>query len=105
MIGGLKHQIDLLAPSRLADAGGGSIVGYGPPARVWAAVTQLASIVALAGGRQTRVERIEARIRRRHAVAIGWRLAWGAKLFDIVSIEDDGPGERYITLIGEEARA
>ncbi|MDZ7629694.1 MAG: head-tail adaptor protein [Parvularculaceae bacterium] len=104
MIGGLRHQIDLLAPARLGDAGGGSAVSFGAPARIWAAVTQLASIVAQAGGRQTRIERIEARIRRRHAVAIGWRLAWGAKLYDIVSIEDDGPGERYVTLIGEEAR-
>ena len=104
MIGGLKHQIDLLTRTRVADAGGGAAVGYSTQARVFAAVTQLPAIVAQSGARQTRVERIEARIRRRHAVSLGQRLAWRGKTYEIVSIEDDGAGERYVTLIAEEAR-
>jgi hypothetical protein len=67
-------------------------------------VTQLAAIVAQSGGRQTRVERIEARIRRRHAVSLGQRFDWKGKTFEIVSIEDEGADERYVTLIGEETR-
>ncbi len=104
MIGGLKHQIDLLTATKTADPAGGFAVSYGAPARVWAAVAQLPAIVAQSGGRQTRLERIEARIRRRHAVSLGQRLEWRGKLFDIVSIEDDGAGERYVTLIAEETR-
>ncbi|HBK91244.1 MAG TPA: hypothetical protein DDZ68_06200 [Parvularcula sp.] len=104
MIGGLKHQIDLLTPMRVADAGGGALVAWTVAARVFAAVTQLPAIVALSGGRQTRVDRVEARIRRRHSVNLGQRFDWKGKTFEIVSIEDDGAGERYVTLIGEEAR-
>lgn len=104
MIGGLKHQIDLLTAARAPDAGGGAAVSYAAGPRVWADVTQLAAIVAQSGGRQTRVERIEARIRRRHAVSLGQRFLWKAKTFEIVSIEDEGAGERYVTLIGEETR-
>lgn len=102
MIGGLKHQIDLLAPMRTPDAGGGAAVAWYVSARVFAAVTQLAAIVAQTGARQTRVERIEARIRRRHTVALGDRIGWAGKAFEIVSIESDPSGERYVTLIGEE---
>lgn len=104
MIGGLKHQIDLLTATRIADAAGGAAVTFAFEARIWAAVTQLPSIVAQSGGRQTRVERIEARIRRRHAVAIGQSLDWRGKRYEIVSIEDEGAGERYVTLIAEETR-
>lgn len=104
MIGGLRHQIDLLTKTRVADAGGGAAVSYMTQARVWAAVTQLAAIVAQSGGRQTRIERVEARIRRRHAVSLGQRFQWNARTFEIVSIEDDGAGERYVTLNGEETR-
>lgn len=104
MIGGLKHQIDLLTPMRAADAGGGAGVVWTSGARVFAAVTQLAAVVAQSGGRQARIERVEARIRRRHAVTLGQRFDWRGKVFEIVSIEDDGAGERYVTLIGEEAR-
>ena len=104
MIGGLKHQIELLTATKIADAAGGFAVSYQAAARVWAAVTQLPAIVAQSGGRQTRLERIEARIRRRHAVSLGQRLQWRGKLFEIVSIEDDGAGERYVTLIAEETR-
>jgi len=102
VIGGLKHQIDLLGALRTADAGGGASLSYPLTARVYAAVTQLSAIVAQSGARQTRVERIEARIRRRHAVALGERMAWSGKTFEIVSIESDAAGERYVTLIGEE---
>lgn len=104
MIGGLKHQIDLLTAAKTPDAGGGAGVAYAAGPRVWAAVTQLSAIVAQSGGRQTRVERVEARIRRRHAVSLGQRFLWKAKTFEIVSIEDEGAGERYVTLIGEETR-
>lgn len=104
MIGGLKHQIDLLTATRIADAGGGVTVSYAPAARVWAAVTQLSAIVAQSGGRQTRVERIEARIRRRHAVSLGQRLDWRGKTYEIVSIEDEAADERYVLLIAEETR-
>lgn len=104
MIGGLKHQIELLTAARVEDALGGAAVAYAAPARVWAAVTQLAAIVAQSGGRLTRVERVEARIRRRHAVSLGQRFLWNAKSFEIVSIEDDGAGERYVTLVAEETR-
>jgi head-tail adaptor len=104
VIGGLKHQIELLTQTKVADAGGGAAVSYATAARVFAAVTQLPAIVAQSGGRQTRVERVEARIRRRHAVSLGQRFLWKAKTFEIVSIEDEGAGERYVTLIGEETR-
>jgi head-tail adaptor len=104
VIGGLKYQIDLLTPMRAADAGGGALVTWTVAARVFAAVTQLSAIVAQSGGRQTRVERVEARIRRRHAVSLGQRFEWKEKTFEIVSIEDEGAGERYVTLIGEEVR-
>lgn len=104
MIGGLKHQIELLTKTRVADAAGGAAVSFATQARVFAAVTQLSAIVAQSGGRQTRVERVEARIRRRHSVTLGQRFQWNAKTFEIVSIEDDGAGERYVTLIGEEVR-
>lgn len=104
MIGNLKHQIDLLTKTAAPDAGGGVSVAYAAGPRVWAAVTQLAAIAAQSGGRLTRVERVEARIRRRHAVSLGQRFRWNAKTFEIVSIEDEGAGERYVTLIGEETR-
>ncbi|MFN3958285.1 MAG: head-tail adaptor protein [Parvularculaceae bacterium] len=104
MIGGLKHQIDLLGRTRVPDAVGGAAVAYESAARVWAAVTPLPAIVAEAGGRRTRLERIEARIRRRHAVGLGQRLSWRGKTYEIVSIENDGAGERYVLLIAEETR-
>lgn len=104
MIGGLKHQIDLLTATRTADAGGGFTVAHAPAARIWAAVTQLPAIVAQSGGRQTRVQRIEARIRRRHAVSLGQGLDWRGVRYEIVSIEDEGADERYVTLIAEETR-
>ncbi len=104
MIGGLKHQIDLLEETRASDAVGGAAVAYTTVARVFAAVTPLPAIVAEAGGRRTRLERVEARIRRRHGVGIGQRFGWRGKTYEIVSIENDAAGERYVVLVAEEAR-
>lgn len=104
MIGGLKHQIDLLEETRASDAVGGAAVSHQAGARIYAAVTPLPAIVAEAGGRRTRLERIEARIRRRHGVSIGQRLDWRGKRYEIVSIENDEAGERYVVLVAEETR-
>ncbi len=103
MIGGLRHQIDLLAQVRTLDGGGGASIIYAPSTRLWAGVTQLSSIVAQRGDGPYRAQRIEARIRRRHTVAIGDRVRWKGSVYEIVSIEDDDTERRFVVLIGEEA--
>ncbi|MEO1015282.1 MAG: head-tail adaptor protein [Pseudomonadota bacterium] len=102
MIGKLRHQIDLLDATRIADAGGGADVAWTPGPSVWARVERLTSSSGGMGDRTTPFKRVSATIRPRAGLAIGGRFRFAGLDYEIVSIESDDARPPRVTLIGEE---
>ena len=106
MIGSLRHRIELLVRSRLADEAGGGAVIFTPVETVWAGLERLPSARDPGGDRDRRLRRLSATIRMRSDVAPGGRIRFEGVPYDIVSVEPAparaGP-ERYVALICEEA--
>ncbi|MEM9494846.1 MAG: head-tail adaptor protein [Pseudomonadota bacterium] len=102
MIGLHRHKIELLAPVRTPDAGGGASLVWAPETALWARIDRLSSTRDFAGDRTNRLRRIAATIRQRTDIALGARIGFDGAVYEVTSIEDDAPGRR-ITLICEEA--
>ena len=102
MIGALRNRIEILTPSRIADGAGGAAVDWLAGPSLWAAVERLASTRDFSGDRTRRLRRLAATVRYRNDIALGDRLRFDGAVYDITSIED-GPDDRRLTLVCEEA--
>jgi len=104
VIGSLRHQIELYAPSRLADGAGGASLEWTLVETVWAGLERLASTRDFAGDRNNRLRRLAATIRKRTDVDLGARVRFEETLYEIVSVEAGAGDEKTMTLICEEAK-
>ena len=102
MIGALRHKIELLTLSRIADDGGGATVAWLPGPDLWARVERLTSTRDIAGDRTQRLKRIEATIRYRTDVVLGQQIRFEGDPYEVVSIESNDDRDRRLTLICEE---
>ncbi|MGF1545154.1 MAG: head-tail adaptor protein [Parvularculaceae bacterium] len=103
MIGALRNEIAVLAPSATDDAAGGRALDWAPSATLWARVTRLSSVRGVDGARAVRLARIAATVRQGANVALGGRVRFAGVDYEIVSIED-ADDRRRVTLVCEEAR-
>jgi len=102
MIGALRHKIELLTKTRVADDGGGAAILWLPGPEIWAQVQRLSSTQDFAGDRANRLRRLAVTIRYRADIVLSQQLRFDGDAYEVVSIEDDEPGKR-LTLVCEEA--
>jgi len=102
MIGALRHQVDLLTSSRIADGGGGAAIVTTISETVWANVERLTSTRNFAGDKRQRLRRIAVTIRFVTNLDLGNRIRFQDADYEIVSIEDGEAKERRLTLVCEE---
>lgn len=100
--GTLRHRVDIEAPVRAGDGGGGSIVTWTHVAQVWAA------IVPRGGGETVSADRVagsathDVWMRYRAGVTPEMRLRWGVREFDIRSVTGVDERRRWLRLLVEE---
>ncbi len=84
----LSARVRLLKPVRMDDDLGGAAIAWSDQGGAWAAISARgASEDTGADALAVRAE-YTMRIRARADVRAGWRLAWGARLFRILSVHD-----------------
>lgn len=99
-IGAMRVRVRLESPTRTADAMGGAALGWSSQGDVWASLRAQSAGRAAAYDAAASVASYSAMINRRSDVRAGWRLVWGARVFRIVAVRDEGAPR--IELICEE---
>lgn len=97
MIGALDLRATLLRPSESGDGGGGTMGGWNDIATVWVGLSARGGGSAYGPDAREARGTYEVRMRRR-PVSAGQRLRIGARLFDILCVEDEGPRTPYLRL-------
>jgi SPP1 family predicted phage head-tail adaptor len=101
-IGEMTQRLNLEAPVRTADGGGGASVSWSLVAEVWGAIRPLSGGERFEadglGGRLTH----EIWIRHRAGVVSEMRFSLGARLFDIRAVVEAGARKRFLKCLVEE---
>jgi SPP1 family predicted phage head-tail adaptor len=101
-IGKLRHRLALEAPSRVADGGGGAVLGWTELAQLWGAVE------SPSGGERVGADRVAGErqavitIRYREGLAPAMRLRSGGRVFPIRAVLDPDGRRRYLRCLCEE---
>ena len=102
MIGALRHKLELLSFTRVADDAGGAEIAWLPGPEIWAKVERLTSTRDIVGDRARRLKRIAASIRYRSDILLGQQVRFDGEAYEVVSIESGDDKDRQLTLICEE---
>jgi SPP1 family predicted phage head-tail adaptor len=101
-IGELSHRLNLEAPSRTPDGGGGAAVTWALVAEIWAAIRPVSGGEGVAAdgvsGRLTH----EIWIRHRDGVLPEMRFVEGSRVFDIRAVVDQVERRRFLKCLVEE---
>ena len=103
-IGDLKHRVDIIAQTRVADGMGGftmtdSTIASSVAAAIWPVSAN--EIVQAQAPVMIVTHRI--RIRYRSVMRASWRIKFGNRYFNIVSIIDPNMDHRWLDLLCKEA--
>lgn len=96
-------MIALQAPLRSSDGMGGFSVTWSTEATVWAAIWPVSATETIKGGRDGLTVTHRIRIRYRDGVKGSWRIFWGARYFNIVSVIEPNTGHRWLDILCKEA--
>lgn len=106
-IGRMRHRVTLQTETRTADGGGGATIAWTDQATVWAEITPLSGSEQLRGmaleGRVT--HRIRIRYRSDIAPTAAWRVAYGARLFNVRAVLNENERNRFLILLADEGVA
>lgn len=104
-IGDLRHQITLQAPTRIADGMGGFTVAWVDMATVWAAIWPVSATEQIQAAQP--VMTVSHRIRMRYLAGVkaAWRVKFGNRYFNIVSIVNPNERNQMLDLLCKEASA
>jgi len=102
IIGGKKPRITFQYPTKISDGMGGFTVTWVDVATVWASAWTVSSTEATAAMQTSMVRVQKFRIRSGIAIKPSWRVKWGEKYFNIVSIDPDEKN-RFLYLTVKEA--
>lgn len=106
-IGALRKQIIVQVEQPTADGAGGYALAWAAVATVWAELTPLTGReINFAGHQEGRAtHKIVIRWRKDLTLTTGMRLLYGARVFNIRSILNEGESDRQATLLAEEGAA
>ena len=102
-IGDLRHRIELQSVTRTADGMGGFTESWATVSTVWAAIWPNAAKEVLENQQLGLNVTHRIRIRYHATVTAAWRIKFGTRYFNIVSILNPNEQNRLLDLICEEA--
>lgn len=89
-IGALRSRVTLQSPTRTLDDVGGAVLGWTGQGDVWAAIEVSGAGVNADFDAARGVSSYRLTINRRAELRTGWRVLWGARVFRVVGVRDDG---------------
>ena len=101
LMGALRHQVSVLAPTRVRSSSGGWTDSFAEVAKVPASLTPVGSGEYLRGGADTGTITHRVRVRYR-ALTVRHRLAIGSRTFLIRSVQNTGERNEELVLSVEE---
>lgn len=102
MIGAMRTHLVLEAATRTPDGGGGVTETWSETARIWGEVRAIAGSEDVLADRVSGRTRQSVRIRFRNGITPGMRLRSGARVLEILSVQDPDGRKRELTLLTEE---
>lgn len=104
-IGLLRHRVTIQSRTAGLDSQGGTTKTFATLARVPASVLPMSGSENIQAGAQTSELRTKVTIRYRDDVAATQRIVWGARTFEIVSIQDPDGRRDALDLLCTEVQA
>jgi SPP1 family predicted phage head-tail adaptor len=101
--GELNKRIALQIPSKVPDGMGGFVVTWVDTATVWAAIWPISAAETIEAGKMGMTVTHRIRIRYRSVLRPSWRIAFGGRYFNIVSIIDPNTAHRWLDILCKEA--
>lgn len=102
-IGDLNKQVILQHPTKAADTMSGLTVTWTTAATIWAAIWPVSASESIQAGGQAMTVTHRIRIRYRSVIRAGWRISFGNKYYNIVSIIDQNMRHKVLDLLCKEA--
>ena len=102
-VGELNKRIVLQYQTKVADGGGGFTVSWVEACTVFAAIWPTSANEMIAANALSMVVTHRIRIRWRGAVKASWRIKFGEKYYNIVSIVNSSMGNKYLDILAKEA--
>lgn len=99
----LNKRVTLQIPAKAPDGMGGFTVTWTDAATVWAAVWPVNATETIQAGKVGLTVTHRVRIRYRSVVKAGWRISFGGRYFNIVSIIDPNTAHRWLDILCREA--
>ena len=102
-IGDLKKRVTLQYQTKVADGMGGFTVSWVDAATVWSAIWPVSASETIQAAMTTMTITHRIRIRYRAGLRASWRVSWGGKYFNIVSIINPNMSNRWLDILVKEA--
>ena len=102
-IGDLKKRVTLQYQTKVADGMGGFTVSWVDAATVWSAIWPVSATETIQADKTTMIITHRIRIRYRSGIRASWRVSWGGKYFNIVSIINPNMSNRWLDVMVKEA--
>ncbi len=100
-IGAMRARVGLESPTRTPDSIGGAALSWSNQGDVWAEISAGSAGQSAAFDAAASLASYVFTINRRSDVRAGWRIVWGARLFAISAVRDEG-APRLELLAAEE---
>ena len=101
--GTLNKRIEIQAPTRTSDGMGSFTETWGEIATVWAAIWPLSATETIQSMQTDMVISHRIRIRYRSVLRPSWRLRFGLRYFNIVSIINPNMKNEYLDILAKES--
>ena len=101
-IGQLDKRIELQSAAKVSDCMGGSTLTYSTSATVAAAIWPVSAKEMVAANAPSMTITHKIRIRYLSTVKASWRVKYGSRYFDIISIVNPNEDDRWLDLICKE---
>ena len=100
--GQLNKTIVLQEPTRTADGMGGSTETWSDNATIWAAIWPISANEVIRSSQAVMEISHRIRIRYRSGVLSSWRIKFGARYFNIISIINKNESNEYLDIMAKE---
>ena len=101
--GELNRQITLQYPTRVPNGTGGYTLSWVDNATLWAAIWPVSATEQVKGQAEIMLISHRIQIRYRRVLKADWRICYGDRFFNIVSITDPDMAHEYLEILCKEA--